>query len=290
MTKSSPVTGVVAPASTVASGSPKLGARCRANWEPALRNFLAVLERASSNGTIAMEQVHRLAAAFLKAEGPMAELFARSEGSCLQAFAEADQARKRQDHFGRLIAHPFAPLFAQQGSGLERRHLPQLFVAIKMILGDEMYADLRSRAKLIAEAHRSDDGTIRWESFHNDRRAVLILDRVRLAIAKSFRRFDARKDWFILVMNQAHSAVSLGSNAFVAKSPDDHRDMPQFTERHMLRLFDALYVECDPKDLSAERKANLAQAGGNEAEEMIRQMRHNIRMALLRQGGGKTGG
>lgn len=262
----------------------KPGDRCRANWEPALRNFVTVLDRASSNGAIAMEQVHRLAQAFLKAQGPMAELFARSENSCRQAFAEADLARKRQDHFGRLIAHPFATLFDHAGNGLERRHLPLFFGAVKMILGDEMYADLRTRAKLIAETHRGEDGTIHWDGFHNDRRAVLILDRVRLALAKSFKRFEARKDWFLLVMNQNPGSVSLASNAFVAKSAEE-RDTPKFTERHMMLMFEALYADCDPKAMGTERRANLAQAGGNDAEALVGQMRHHIRMNLLRLGG-----
>lgn len=282
MQKLSPSGVAAIPAGTTPGGRPKAGARCRANWEPALHSFLTVLDRASSNGTIAMDQVHRLATAFLKAEGALGELFAQSELACSEAFAAADLERKRQDHFGRLVARPFAPLFLTSG-GLERRHLPQFFSALKMILGDEVYADLRSRTKLIAEAHRGDDGNIDWNAFHADRQAILILDRVRFYIARSFRRFDPRKDWFLLVMNQAHSAVSLASNAFVAKAADD-RGPPPFTERHMFRLFDALFDECDPKALSTERKANLSQAGGNDAEERIRQFRHNVRMGLLRLG------
>ncbi|MBR9972347.1 hypothetical protein [Magnetospirillum sulfuroxidans] len=286
MHKTSPnkVPAEAAVAVAASPGRTKTGDRCRANWEPALRSFLTVLERASSNGSISMDQVQRLAAAFLKAEGPMAELFARSENSCRDGFAEADLERKRQDHFGRLIARPFAPMFLQGNHGLERRHLPQFFIAVKMILGDEAYADMRSRAKLIAETHRGEGGAITWESFHADRRAILILDRVRLYVAKSFSRFEARKDWFLLVMNQAHNSVSLASNAFVAKAPED-RSLPQFTELHMLRLFEALFEDCDPKTLNAERKAGLAQAGGNDAEERIRQFRHNVRMSMLRLGG-----
>lgn len=275
----------IAAADTAAPTSrPKVGGRCRANWEPAFRHFLTVLERASSNGQISLDQVQRLAAAFLKAEGPIAELFARSELSCREAFIAADLERKRQDHFGRLIARPFSELFSNSGHGLERRQLPQFFTALKMILGDEMYADLRSRAKLIAETYRGEDGGIDWECFHTDRRSVQILDRVRLGIAKSFHRFEPRKDWFLLVMNQNPTTVSLGSNTFVAKTAQE-REAHHFTERHMLRLFDALFDECDPKSLSPERKTALIQAGGNDAIDRIGQFRHNVRMALLRLGG-----
>ena len=285
MTKPSLVTDATEPRPP--GGRPKPGARCRANWEPVLKNFLALLDRASSNGSIDMTQVHRLAAAFLQAQGTLAEMFARSENGCNDAFVTADMERKRQDHFGRLIARPFASLFVDPKDGLERRHLPQFFTAIKMILGDETHADLRSRTKLIAEAHRGENGNINWEAFHSDRRAILILDRVRLYVAKSFRRFEPRKDWFLLVMNQAHNSVSLASNAFVAKAAPE-RDIPPFTERHMMRMLQALYEECDPKVLNQERKAGLAQAGGNDAENTITQMRHNLRMALLRLGGTPT--
>jgi len=275
----------VAPADeNTAPARSKAGGRCRANWEPAFRHFLTVLERASSNGQISLDQVQRLAAAFLKAEGPVAELFSRSEISCRDAFIAADLERKRQDHFGRLIAQPFSDLFGNGAHGLERRQLPQFFTALKMILGDEMYADLRSRAKLIAETYRGEDGGIDWEHFHADRRSVQILDRVRLGVAKSFHRFDPRKDWFLLVMNQNPTTVSLGSNTFVAKTAQE-REAHHFTERHMLRLFDALFAGCDPKALSPERKNALTQVGGNDAIDRIGQFRHNVRMALLRLGG-----
>lgn len=260
----------------------RLGRRCRMQWEPVMNNFLAVLDRAARNGSIDMEQVHRLAAAFLRAEGPLAEYYAKSEGQCMDAFAAMSNDHKRQDHLGRLIAKPFAGLFTQPGGGLDRRHLPQFFSTIRMILGDEVHADLRARAKLIAEAHRDENGVVNWEGFHGDPRAVRILDRVRAMIAKSFRRFDPRKDWLLLVMNQAPVSVSLGSNMFVQKG-QAQREVPPFTERQMLRLFDALFADCAPGMMSAERQAALAGLG--DALDQIRQFRQNVRIAAARLGG-----
>jgi len=37
--------------------------------------------------------------------------------------------------------------------------------------------------------------------------------------------------------------------------------------------------------MGGERRANLVQAGGNDAEAQVNQMRHHIRMGLIRQGG-----
>lgn len=259
----------------------RLGRRCRMQWEPVLNNFLDVLDRAARNGSIEMEQVRLLADAFLRAEGPMAEYYAKSEGRCIDAFAAQSNDHKRQDHLGRLVAKPFAGLFTQAG-GMDRRHLPQFFSTIRMILGDEVHADLRARAKLIAEAHRDENGVVNWEAFHADPRAVRILDRVRAMIAKSFRRFEPRKDWLLLVMNQAPVSVSLGSNIFVQKG-QAQREVPPFTERQMLQMFDALFADLAPGRLSADRQTALATMG--DALDQIRQFRQNVRIAGARLGG-----
>lgn len=265
-----------------AAAKPKAGLRCRAQWEPALRGFLGILERASSNGTISMEQVHRLATAFLRAEGAVGDHFARSENSCREAFAHADMERKRHDHLGRLVARPFASLFANGGTSLDRRHLPQFFTALHMMLGDDIHADLRNRARIVAESYRGKDDSLDWNGFHQDGRSQRILDQVRIFIAKSFRRFETRRDWFLLVMNQAPASTSLASNAFVSRSAEE-RSVPPFTEVHMLRLLQALFNDCDPASMSRERRATLALTG-EDAETWIHHLRKQVRMGLARNG------
>jgi hypothetical protein len=254
------------------------GRKCRSAFQPALRSFLSLLDRASSNGVIEMEQVRKLAVAFLRAEGPMADYYRKCESACAAAFAEHDLDRHRHDHFGRLVAKSFSELFGLEPGGVERRHLPQFFQALKMMMGEELHAELRARANLIAEAHRDEEGLIRWADFHADPRSVKVLDRVRVQVSKSFQRFDIRKDWFVLVMNQVSAGVSLSSSTFVQKSTAD-RDVPVFTPRHMLQLFSAMFADFDPRCLAAERRAVFGKV--ENAEDLVIKFRSNLAAALL---------
>lgn len=229
-------------AKETASGQDEVveGAHCRSMAVQTLKAFLAALERHATGGMVSMDHARRTAAAMITADPAMANIFARSEAHCEASFALANVERQRHDHLARLITRPFAHLLDDPATGLERRHLGQLFAAIRMKLGDDAHAELKGRAAIIADEYRGGDGLIHWEGFYGDSRCREMLETVLAAVAKSFRRFEPRKDWFLIMMNSAPSSVSVGSNAFVVRKPEE-RAKGQFNEIHMVRLFDAMF-------------------------------------------------
>jgi hypothetical protein len=62
----------------------------------------------------------------------------------------------------------------------------------------------------------------------------LAAERVHVSVARAFRRFDTRKEWFMTIMNNNSTAHSLGSSAFVTTKRDE--SIPFFTEKHLAML------------------------------------------------------
>jgi hypothetical protein len=242
------------------------GRRCRTLVGSALKTFLDVVERtAKDDGTVAMDQVRRIATAFMAAEGPLTAFYARSESTCEAAFEMASIERKRVDYLGRLIANPFSHLLDVPGSGIERKHLPQFFAAVRMMMGDEMHSELKARTKLIAETHRGGDGLIAWDDFHTDPRCLVVLERVLVTIARSFRRFEPRKDWFLIMMDSTPTSVSVASNAFVPRKPED-KALRQFSDRQMVHLFESLFESVHPTNFDESRRAAFVERFGSEPQ------------------------
>ncbi|MGE5545752.1 MAG: hypothetical protein ACM33T_02560 [Solirubrobacterales bacterium] len=233
--------------------APESGKRCRDMVGVTIRAFVNLLQDAAIDDKVTMDGVRRIAQAILSAGGPLAVYYARTESMCAATFELAAIGNRRTDYLGRLITEPFAHLLDDPDSGIDRKHLAQFFAAIRMIVGDEAHADLQARATVIAESHRGDQGMIDWDSFHDDPEIRAILEQVQVTVARSFRRFDGRKDWFLLLMNQTMASVSLASNAFVPRKPDD-KPPPEFKEEQMARLFDALFQRTRPDGYTTARR------------------------------------
>jgi hypothetical protein len=235
----------------------------------ALNTFLDVVERAQgADGQVSMDQVRRIASAFIAAQGPLAVFYARSESACETAFEAAAVERQRADYLGRLVAHSFAHLLDAPGSGIERKHLPQFFAAMRMMLGDDLHAELKARTKLIAETHRGDDGLISGDGLYADPRARVVQERVLVSIARSFRRFEPRKDWFLIMMDSSPTAVSVASNAFVPKKPED-KATHQFSERQMVHLFEALFQTVHPSTYDDAQRADFVERFGSDPQTVF---------------------
>jgi hypothetical protein len=245
------------------------GAHCRSMAVQTLKAFLAALERHATGGMVSLDNARRAAAALIAGDPAMANAFARSEAHCEASFALANVERQRHDHLARLITRPFAHLLDDPAVGLERRHLGQLFAAMRMMLGDEV--------------HRGADGLIEWDGFYGDSRCRELLETVLVTMAKSFRRFEPRKDWFLIMMNSTPSSVSVGSNAFVPLKPED-RVKGQFTEGHLVRLFDAMFDPMRPNHFDAAARAAFTQRFGATPESLFGPFFVEIRAMAGRHG------
>lgn len=247
---------------------PALGVHCRHTAGVAIRAFLDLLEEAATDGKVTVEQARRVADAIMSAEGPIGTVYARAESACESAFTIRRIESQRHDRLGRLIAQTFAHLLDAPKSGMERKNLEQFFAAMRMILGDDVHEALKARCAVLVELYRDADGSVDWERFYADSEAALIRERVLVAIARSFRRFEPRVDWFLIVMNSTMSSVSLGSTAFIARKPED-RPAHEFTERNFCRLFEALFAGCRPEALDEAGHAAFAKRWGSPHEKVF---------------------
>lgn len=259
------------------------GIHCRSVASQTLKAFLAALERQASGGMVSVEHARRIAAGLIVADPAMANVFVRAEAQCDATFALANVERQRHDHLARLVTRAFAHLLDNPGSGLERGHLGQLFAAIRMMLGDETHTELKAHCSTIADEHRGADGLIDWEAYYGDSRSREVLETVLAAIAKSFRRFEPRKDWFLIMMNSTPSSVSVSSNAFVPRRPED-RSKGQFTEGQLVRLFEAMFEPMRPNHFDAAGRASFAARFGAAPEVLFGPFFVEIRAMAARHG------
>ncbi len=244
------------------------GKRCRSVAAVAILALTDILEESAVDGTVTMDDVRRVAKAVLAARGPLGEHYALWEDGCDAAFSLRRIERQRTDFMGRIITRPFSDCFDDRNSGIERKHLPQFFAAVHMIIGEEPYELLRNRASKAAERHRTEDGLVSWPEFYADSDVRAIFEEILVTMARSFRRFEPRKDWFLIIMNSSPSSISTASNAFIPKRPED-KVLREFSEAHMVRLFQALFVSCRPDTFSPERKAAFMEKWGSEPEKVF---------------------
>ncbi|HSV28772.1 MAG TPA: hypothetical protein VLL76_04410 [Candidatus Omnitrophota bacterium] len=252
----------------VLDNAPEPGRRCRNMVGVAIKAFVDLMQDSASDGKVSMDQARRIANAIMAASGPLADYYARTEGQC-DAIAQLGMAeRKRTDFFGRLITQPFAHLLDDAETGIDRKRLPQFFAAIRMVLGDETHAALKARCVVLAEEHRMAQGLIDWEAFYADPDADQVLEQVLFTMARSFKRFEPRKDWFMIVMNSNPTSVSLGQNVFTPKAAED-RVVAEFTLAHMVTLFEALFAGFRPEAMSKARRNTFIARWGSDPDKVM---------------------
>lgn len=244
------------------------GKRCRSVAAVAIMALTDILEESAVDGVVTMDDVRRVARAVLSARGPLGEHYALWEDGCDAAFALRRVEQQRTDFIGRVLARPFSDYFDDRNSGIERKHLPQFFAAVRMIVGEEPYDMLRGRVNRAAERHRNEDGLVDWPGFYADDETRAVFEELLVTIARSFRRFEPRKDWFLIIMNSSPSSVSTASNAFIPKRPED-KVLREFSEAHMVRLFRALFASCRIETFTPERRAAFLEKWGSEPEKVF---------------------
>lgn len=182
---------------------------------------------------------------------------------------------RRREPFKRLMVHPLTP--GLDSGALPRDMLPNYFNFLHLVLGDETES-LSRLCVTICKDERHEDG-VDWDAFYEDDRAKFVLWTVLHRIAASFKRFDTRRDWFIGLMQNKQTAMSLGSNAFVPLPPENEPKEPRpFGADEFNALFGALFgplrkpgledeahfievMKDPPKKVFADMWANLERVG-----------------------------
>jgi len=157
-----------------------------------------------------------------------------------------------EDPYQRLLASPLEELF--QAGELSRDILPNYFNFIHLVMGDSQGPLAEVCSAIVAKMKAEPFPPFSWDDFLADQRAKLVLWTVLYRIAQTFKRFDARRDWFLQLMQYDRQSVSLAANAFIPKPKSDQPEPPKpaFGMEQFRLLFGALFVPTTK--LTAEEK------------------------------------
>ncbi|CUW40444.1 protein of unknown function [Magnetospirillum sp. XM-1] len=221
------------------------GARCRSTAGIVVRAFAGLLEEQAVGGQVSVDAIRRTCNAVGGAGDLLDDLYAGAERTCQDLFALRQVDSQRVNYIGRIVTKTFAHVLDDRASGITRSHLGRLFAALRMILGEEAFDEIQERCAVIAgEVSSGNGGVTRWEAFYRHSEALLIRERILVSIARTFRRFEARMDWLLIVMNSSPGSRSLGGGAFVAAKPGK-RCSDDFDAAKFLKIFEALFASCD---------------------------------------------
>ncbi|TAN79710.1 MAG: hypothetical protein EPN20_00295 [Magnetospirillum sp.] len=249
-----------------ASGS---GYHCQLNAGVAIKAFATALEEQAVDGRVAVPVIRRLSDVLSKVPGPLTQHYASVERICGNNFALQQLDRQRTNYVGRIAVKTFSHLMADPQSGIERKHLGSFFSALRMILGEEVYSDLQDKCATIVATLPNRNGTVPWSEFYAHPEAAVILEKILVSVARTLRRFEPRKDWFLIVMNTTPTSHSLGSKAFIAKSGPATIVAQEFGEIHLMRLLSAMFANTHPTVMSDEDKAGFLTRWNVSVEAMF---------------------
>jgi hypothetical protein len=166
-----------------------------------------------------------------------ADLVDRFMRSFAQALATDLMQERRADPFRRLLCHPLTELLDQ--GALSRSLLGNYFSFLHLVLGDDQESMTQRCQQIIDQLHSHPQFS--WDLFYDNERAKLVLWQALMRVQDTFKRFDARRDWFIgLMQNRPHS-VSLGTHSFMTLPRSDEEDQASFGVTEFNLMFGALY-------------------------------------------------
>ncbi len=178
---------------------------------------------------------------------------------------------RRREPFKRLMVHPLTP--ALDSGALPRDMLGNYFNFLHLVLGDETEA-LSRLCVTICKDERHEDG-VDWDAFYRDDRAKYVYWTVLHRIAASFKRFDSRRDWFMNLMQNRQTSLSLASTAFVPLPPENEPKEPRpFGADEFNTMFAALFGPL--KKLNLEDEAHFTEVMKDPPKKVFADMWANL--------------
>ena len=226
--------------------------------------LVQAVERAAAGRPLSLELLDSVVAG-LKTQSSFESFYQRAFDE-LREIVEAERSdRRRANAFGRLMVEPLREAFDQ--GRLDRALTPALFSFLHMVLGDEAEAMAARCAAIVDERRAERGGAFVWADFYGDAEARRLQWGALVQVARSFKRFELRKDWFVKLMQYRPTAVSLASNAFVPLDSDGPGEAVVFGDAEFVVLFRALFrplVEIAPLE-----EPQFVRAFGAGVEDLV---------------------
>lgn len=196
----------------------------------------------------------RSVAEALKSNPEFDAFYAAAYQHLADAIEKDSRIEMRRNALGRLMIHPLAPLF--NDGQLDRSILPNLFHFLQLSLGEQLehYAEACNDIVQVMKLEQGD--AFEWDTFYARRDVRAIQAKVLWTIVKAFKNFDARREWFVKLMQYHPSSISLGAHMFIpVPKPVGSEAPPAFGKAEFCTLFHALFAPLH--DLPATERAHL---------------------------------
>ena len=246
--------------------------RIRDTANELLEAFLRAVEQRHGETPVGAAELRRIAEA-LKASPDFDALYERAYGELqTQALAHAlaqERDAQRVEMFHRVVTHPLDPLL--DAEIVNRDALPNFFNFLRLVLGEEVDAFQARCVEAHDEIKARAGDAFTWDMFYADDRAKLVLYEVLLRIADAFKRFDARKEWFIGLMQYAPTTIGVASNVYV---PNPKAKTWSFGDDEFAQMFRHLFAPV--RDMSAADAALFETKLGRKPGEAFAPLFRNI--------------
>jgi hypothetical protein len=234
--------------------------------------FIRAIEQSYAGRPVNTADLRKVAAA-LKASPDFDALFDRTftdvqSQALAHALAQAHDAQ-RVEMFHRVMTHPLDPLL--DAEVISRDALPNFFNFLRLVLGDAVDTFQQRCVDAHEELKAKTGENFTWDTLYADDRAKLVLFEVLMRIADAFKRFDARKDWFIGLMQYSPTTIGVASNVFV---PNPKAGKWTFGEAEFTKMFQHLFQPV--RNLSKHDHALFATELGRTPDEVFQPLFRNL--------------
>lgn len=144
---------------------------------------------------------------------------------------------RRKDLFQRMMVHPLESLL--ESGAIDRRYLANYFAFYRHLLGDDR-DEMQVECEAVADEVLGQGPEPDWKAFYLDPRIQGVYFKVLARIAKSFARFDLRRQWFIDLMSYDPATEAVSAHVYIPAK--EHEALPPFGGHQFRLLFQALFA------------------------------------------------
>lgn len=245
-------------------------AQCSSTAGTILGALFKLAEEKSPDGQcIRLADLQAIIERILMPSGPFEVFYAHRARNCLAVAKVVEQDKRRTNALTRIILQPVERLLDDPQAGLPRGIVSRLVEALRMMLGCDLYETLQQRAVAVVQAHRRENEVTDWAAIvASDEARAVSLDAL-VTLADSFRRFDLRKDWFLLFLNTNPASSAVAPNAFVVRSIEERSRHKQIGDAQFSCLMGALFSNVHPHRFDEASAAAFTQRFGRTPETVF---------------------
>ncbi len=153
-----------------------------------------------------VDDLNALQAEFNRQAEKLSVALERSFDTYVEAKERAEWGLKRELPFDRIIVKAFSELFLEQDYSrfdrVSRRMLPGFFMALNMMLGQDLVAEYQEQCQLIVSTLREERGeAFDWEQVYVHPHAKALMLDAAVTIATYFSDYARRSGWFLELIN-----------------------------------------------------------------------------------------